>query len=143
MTHRPEWDEYFMGIAKHAASRATCNRKQVGAVLVRDRRILATGYNGSMRGHPHCDDAGHLMEDGHCVRTIHAEVNAVVAAAAVGTPTQEADCYVTASPCWNCFKLLGNAGIRRIVYGEQYRLDKNVINHARAHSWEGMGVLLL
>ena len=73
MRHRASWDEYFMRIAEEVASRATCDRKHVGAVIVRDKSILATGYNGSIRGLPHCDEEGHLMEDGHCVRTIHAE----------------------------------------------------------------------
>ena len=69
---RVSWDEYFMNIARTVATRATCDRKFVGAVLVRDRIILATGYNGSIRGLPHCDEDGHLMEDGHCIRTVHA-----------------------------------------------------------------------
>src|SRR5690606_2744344 len=81
---RVGWDEYFMGIARQVASRSTCDRKHVGAVIVRDRMILATGYNGSIRGIAHCDDEGHLMEDGHCVRTVHAEANAIVQAARNG-----------------------------------------------------------
>ena len=73
---RPTWDKYFMEIAKQVATRSTCERKQVGAVIVRDKNILSTGYNGSIRGLSHCDEVGHLMENGHCVRTIHAEINA-------------------------------------------------------------------
>jgi len=78
---RASWDEYFMAIARQVATRSTCDRKHVGAVVVKDRMILTTGYNGSIRGLPHCDDVGHLMEDGHCVRTTHAEANALVQAA--------------------------------------------------------------
>jgi dCMP deaminase len=118
---RVSWDEYFMNIAKTVATRATCDRKLVGAVLVRDRIILATGYNGAIRGLPHCDEEGHLMEDGHCVRTVHAEANAIVQAARAGVRIEGADVYVTASPCWGCFRLLANAGVKRIVFGEFYR----------------------
>ncbi len=118
---RVSWDQYFMNIARTVATRATCDRKFVGAVLVRDRIILATGYNGSIRGLPHCDEEGHLMEDGHCIRTVHAEANAIVQAARSGVRIDGADVYVTASPCWGCFRLLANAGIRRIVFGEFYR----------------------
>ena len=110
-----------MDIARVVASRATCDRKFVGSVLVRDRTILSTGYNGSIRGLPHCSEAGHMMEDGHCVATIHAESNAILQAARNGVVIAGATCYVTASPCWNCFKQIANAGIVRIVFGEFYR----------------------
>jgi dCMP deaminase len=118
---RVSWDEYFMNVARTVATRATCDRKFVGAVIVKDRIILATGYNGSIRGLPHCDEEGHLMEDGHCVRTVHAEANAIVQAARRGVSIDGADVYVTASPCWGCFRLLANAGVKRIVFGEFYR----------------------
>lgn len=121
---RPTWDEYFMSIARTCATRATCDRKHVGAVIVLDRSILATGYNGSVRGLPHCDDVGHLMEDGHCIRTIHAESNAITAAARAGVRVYGASIYVTASPCWLCFKMIVNAGIYEIVYDEFYRDEK-------------------
>ncbi len=124
MRTRASWDEYFMRIARDVATRATCDRKHVGAVIVRDRSILATGYNGSIRGLPHCDEDGHLMQDGHCVRTIHAEANAVIQAARNGVRIDASDIYVTASPCWSCFKMIGNAGIARIVYGEFYRDER-------------------
>lgn len=127
---RASWDEYFMNIAREVATRATCNRKHVGAVIVRDRSILATGYNGSIAGLPHCDDEGHLMEDGHCVRTIHAEANAVIQAARNGVRIDGGMIYVTASPCFGCFKLIANAGIRRIVYGEFYR-DQKIFDFAQ------------
>jgi dCMP deaminase len=121
---RVSWDEYFMNIAREVATRATCDRKHVGAVIVRDKIILATGYNGSIRGLPHCDEVGHLMEDGHCVRTVHAEANAIVQAARNGVRIDGAAIYVTASPCWSCFRLIANAGIARIVFGEFYRDPK-------------------
>jgi dCMP deaminase len=121
MRARSSWDDYFMNIARTVATRSTCDRKFVGAVIVRDRMILATGYNGSVRGLAHCDDEGHLMEDGHCVRTVHAEANAIVQAARAGVRIDGASIYVTASPCWGCFRLVANAGITRIVFGEFYR----------------------
>ena len=113
-----------MNIAHEVATRATCDRKHVGAVIVRERSILATGYNGSLRGLAHCDDEGHLMEDGHCVRTVHAEANAIVQAARNGVRIEGSTIYVTASPCWGCFRLIVNAGIVRIVFGEFYRDPK-------------------
>jgi len=118
---RKSWDEYFMAIAREVATRSTCDRKHVGAVIVREKMILATGYNGSIRGLPHCDDEGHLMEDNHCVRTVHAEANAIVQAARNGIRVEDAGIYVTASPCFGCFKLVANSGIHRIVFGEFYR----------------------
>ena len=121
---RASWDEYFMNIGREVASRSTCPRKSVGAVIVRDKTILSTGYNGSVRGLPHCDEAGCLLEDNHCVRTIHAEVNAIIQAAKNGTGIQSACIYITASPCWNCFKCIANAGLTRIVFGEFYRDDR-------------------
>ncbi len=113
-----------MNIAREVATRSTCDRKHVGAVIVRDKSILATGYNGSVRGLGHCDDEGHLMEDGHCVRTVHAEANAIVQAARNGMRIEGAGIYVTASPCWGCFRLVANAGLGRIVFGEFYRDPK-------------------
>ena len=127
---RASWDEYFMNIAREVSTRATCDRKHVGAVIVRDRSILATGYNGSIAGLPHCDEEGHLMEDGHCVRTIHAETNAVIQAARNGVRIDGGSIYVTASPCFGCFKVIANAGIKRICYGEFYR-DERIFDFAR------------
>jgi len=121
---RASWDDYFMSIAQVVATRSTCPRKYVGSVLVKNRTILSTGYNGSIRGMPHCSDVGHMMEDGHCVATIHAESNAILQAAKNGVMIDGAFCYVTASPCWSCFKQLANAGITRICYGEFYRDDR-------------------
>ena len=122
---RASWDEYFMNIAKVVSSRSTCDRKLVGAVIVRDRTILSTGYNGSVRGLPHCDEVGHMMEAGHCVATIHAEANAIIQAAKNGVLIDGGTVYVTASPCWNCFKHCANAGIVRICYGEFYRDERS------------------
>jgi dCMP deaminase len=119
-----------MDIATVVASRSTCDRKFVGSVIVRDRTILSTGYNGSIRGIPHCTEVGHMMEDGHCVATIHAESNAILQAAKNGVNIDGATCYVTASPCWNCFKHIANAGLRRIVYGEFYR-DPRIFEYAK------------
>jgi len=119
-----------MRIAGDVATRATCDRKHVGALLVRDRTILSTGYNGSIRGMPHCDDAGHMLENGHCVATIHAEANSILQAAKNGVRIEGADIYTTASPCWPCFKLIANSGLKRIVYGEFYR-DERIFDVAK------------
>lgn len=121
---RVSWDEYFMNIAQVVASRSTCDRKQVGAVIVRDKTILSTGYNGSVRGMPHCDEVGHWLENDHCIATIHAEQNAILQAAKNGVVIDKAMIYVTASPCWSCFKCLVNAGIERIVFQEFYRDER-------------------
>lgn len=129
MAERSSWDRYFMDIALQVATRATCDRKHVGAVLVRDRTILSTGYNGSIRGLPHCDEEGHMMENDHCVATVHAEANAIIQAAKNGVGIDGATIYTTASPCWPCFKLIANSGCRRIVFGEFYR-DPRVFEYA-------------
>ena len=121
---RPSWDEYFMNIAKQAATRSTCDRKSVGALIVKNNQILATGYNGSLKGSKHCDEIGHLMEGSHCVRTVHAEANAIVQAAYHGISINGSTLYTTASPCFNCFKLMVNSGIKRIIFGEFYRDEK-------------------
>ena len=130
MPQRVDWHTYFMNIARQAATRSTCDRKHVGAVIVRDRTILSTGYNGSIRGLAHCDDVGHVMEGGHCVATVHAEANAILQAAKNGVRIEGAELYTTASPCWSCFKLIANAGIRTIYFGEFYR-DQRSIEVAR------------
>ena len=119
-----------MNIAKEVATRSTCDRKYVGAVIVREKTILSTGYNGSIKGLPHCDEAGHEMVDDHCIRTTHAEANAIVQAAKNGVEINKSDIYVTASPCYNCFKLIANAGIKTIYYGEFYREDR-ILKHAK------------
>ena len=128
---RPGWDEYFMGVARAAARRSTCDRAQVGAVIDNDNQILSTGYNGSPTGQPHCFDVGHLMEDGHCIRTIHGEMNAVLMAARFGVAIKGAKIYVTHFPCYYCMKSLINAGIKEVCYAQAYRIDKRVKDMAR------------
>ena len=130
MARRVDWHTYFMNLAGQVATRSTCDRKHVGAVIVRDRTILSTGYNGSIRGMPHCDDVGHLIENDHCVATVHAEANAIIQAAKNGVMIDGAEIYTTASPCWNCFQLIANGGIRSIYYGEFYR-DKRSLELAK------------
>lgn len=110
-----------MSIAKEVSKRATCDRLHVGAVVVKDKRIVSTGYNGSVPGLPHCDVEGHLIENDHCVRTVHGEVNAILQAAKYGISVYRADIYVTHSPCRECFKEIVSSGIKKIVIGELYR----------------------
>ncbi|MDO8560535.1 MAG: cytidine/deoxycytidylate deaminase family protein [bacterium] len=120
--YRPSWDDYFMAIARLIATRSTCDRLSAGAVLVKDKRIISTGYNGSPPGLPHCDDEGHLLEEGHCVRTIHGEHNAILQAAAQGgTSTRGSTMYTKYSPCIHCCKYLVAAGMVRVVIGKIYR----------------------
>ena len=125
---RPDWDSYFMKIAFAVSERSTCDRALVGCVLVRDKRILTSGFNGSLSGQPHCDEVGHLLVEGHCVRTIHAETNAIIQAALHGVSTRDSTCYVTHFPCINCTKALINAGIVRLVYHFAYRVDENAMD---------------
>lgn len=126
---RPSWDEYFLEIAKVVGTRGTCDRGRNGAVLVKNRRILTTGYVGAPAGLPHCDVVGHLMNDvvnqdgsisKHCVRTTHAEQNAIIQAALHGVSTEGATLYVKFEPCFNCTKMIINAGIKRIVCLKKY-----------------------
>lgn len=108
---RLPFNEYFRDLARFVSSRATCHRRRVGAVIVRQNRILSTGYNGSPPGEPHCLGDGCEMEDGHCVRTVHAEANAIAAAARFGISLDGAEIYTTWPPCKTCAKLLKSAGI--------------------------------
>jgi len=133
MSNRQSWDEYFMRIATMVAERATCTRAKIGAVIVKDKNIIATGYNGSPAGHPHCTDVGCLVyvsrnpdgeEEENCFRTIHAEINAIAQAAKHGVEIDGADIYVTASPCYHCLKTLMNTGIKRICYLKPYKIDR-------------------
>ena len=117
---RPSWDDYFMQITFQVAKRSTCPRAAVGAVIVRDKRILTTGYNGAPTGLPHCTEAGCLMVNGHCVRTLHAEQNAIIQGALHGVDVSGSTVYVTHQPCLVCAKMIINAGIERVVYGGQY-----------------------
>jgi dCMP deaminase len=118
---RPSWDEYFMNIARAVASRSTCSRRSVGAIVAKDKRILATGYNGAPAGLRHCDHSGGGdLRDGHCARSTHAEQNAIVQAAKYGTSIDGSTMYCTAQPCLTCAKLLVNAGVRRVVFEGAY-----------------------
>ncbi|MBW2997437.1 AAA family ATPase [Candidatus Woesearchaeota archaeon] len=129
---RPTWDEYFMGIVDAVSKRATCDRGRTAVVIVKNKRMLATGYVGSPMGLPHCDNVGHKMkkiihEDGrisqHCVRTNHAEINAVALAARNGVSIDGATLYCKLAPCYTCAKMIINAGIRRIVCQKRYHGD--------------------
>jgi dCMP deaminase len=115
-----------MGIALQVARRSTCDRARVGAIIVKDRRILTTGYNGSPAGLPHCDEIGHLILAGHCVRTLHAEQNAIIQAALHGVGVAGSTMYVTHQPCLTCAKMIINAGIRRVVFAGHYP-DANAV----------------
>ena len=117
---RPSWDEYFLEIAKVVAKRSTCDRAHVGAVIAKNKVILSTGYNGAPRGLAHCVDVGHEIIDGHCIRTAHAEANAIAQAAKNGTQIEGASIYLTNSPCYDCFKIMVNAGIKEVIYGNFY-----------------------
>lgn len=119
---RPSWDDYFLEMTKLTAARATCPRRRVGALLVQpDRKsVIASGYNGAVRGQAHCDDVGCLMVDGHCVRAVHAELNALIQCAVYGVPCEGATLYVTDFPCVHCAKALIQAGVRKIVYLAPY-----------------------
>lgn len=127
---RPSWDQTFLAHARETARRSTCLRKQVGAVLTVSNRIVAAGYAGAARGRPHCIDPGVGCLTGPdgtgCVRTVHAEINAVLNAALNGVSTDGATLYCTLSPCMSCLLMLCNAGIERIVYSERYRIFDEV-----------------
>jgi dCMP deaminase len=126
---RPSWDEYFIQLANVVASRSTCDRGRSGSVIVKEKRILCTGYVGSPPGMPHCDEVGHLLrkvvdEDGtvrqHCMRTIHAEQNAIIQAARFGIPLGGATLYCRMVPCGNCAKSIVGAGITKVVCEKEY-----------------------
>jgi dCMP deaminase len=140
---RPDWDTYFLKIAQVVGERSTCERAHVGCVLVVDKRILTAGYNGSPAGQEHCDDVGHLLVNGHCVRTIHAETNAIIQAALHGVSTRGSTCYVTHYPCINCTKVLINAGITRLVFQTAYNIDPIAISFLQAAGVEELHVPVL
>ena len=117
---RPSWDEYFLKLAMLASERATCPRMHCGCVIVKERYVLSTGYNGSLPGLEHCEDAGCLIVDNHCVRTNHAEMNAITQAAKHGVSLDGATAYVTNTPCTTCAKALVGAGIRNVVVFSDY-----------------------
>jgi dCMP deaminase len=130
VSDRPTWHQYFLTITRNVAERSTCTRAKVGAVIVRDKNILATGYNGAPAGLPHCLDVGCLVytsrtpsgeNEENCFRTIHAEINAIAQAAKNGASIRDADIYITHTPCIHCVKVLINTGIRRIFYEREYK----------------------
>ena len=125
---RPQWDDYFMALARIIATRSTCDRLRAGAVLVKDNRIISTGYNGSPPGLPHCDgEEGHLMEEGHCIRTIHSEHNCLLQAAKMpGASTEGSTLYTKSSPCMHCCKYIVACGVKRIVLGKIYRAEQAI-----------------
>lgn len=118
---RIEWDQFFMAQCFLISTRSTCTRLAVGATIVRDKRIIAGGYNGSIAGGDHCIDKGCYVIDNHCVRTIHAEMNAILQCAKFGVPTEGAEIYVTHFPCLQCTKAIIQAGIKVIYYAEDYK----------------------
>jgi len=144
MYKRPNWDEYFIGIMEGVAKRATCDRGRSGAVIARDNVILSTGYVGAPKGSPHCDDVGHLLkeiknEDGtidkHCMRTAHAEANAICMAAKTGVSIDGATMYCRMVPCRNCAMLIANSGIKRVVaqnnyHGSSAKESKEILKRA-------------
>lgn len=119
-SHRPSWDNYFLKLAMLVSERSTCPRMHCGCVLVRDKQILSTGYNGSIPGGVHCEDEGCLVVDNHCIRTIHAEMNAILQCSTHGISTAGATAYVTNMPCTNCAKALIAAKIKEIVIFSDY-----------------------
>lgn len=121
MNKRIPWDQYFMSQSLVLSLRSTCTRLTVGATIVRDRRIISGGYNGSVSGDDHCIDEGCYLENGHCIRTIHAEMNALLQCAKFGVQTEGAEIYVTHFPCLPCTKMLIQAGIKKIHYLHDYR----------------------
>lgn len=126
---RPSWDEYFLKIVAMVGSRGTCDRFRGGCVITRDKRIMATGYAGSPMGLAHCDEVGHEMHtvthnDGttsrHCIRTVHAEQNAICEAARMGIALEGGTLYCQMTPCYTCAKMIINAGIKRVVCAKDY-----------------------
>ncbi|UUM13195.1 cytidine/deoxycytidylate deaminase family protein [Clostridiaceae bacterium HFYG-1003] len=125
LKERQDWPHYFMNLARLAAERSTCDRANVGAIIVnKENRIVATGYNGSVgRKTPHCSEVGHAMRDGHCIATQHAELNCISYCAKEGIPVRDCTIYVTHFPCLNCTKAIIQSGITKIYYKVGYRMD--------------------
>lgn len=133
---RPDWDRYFLDLCEAVARRATCDRGKSGCVIVKDKRIMTTGYVGAPAGLPHCDEVGHDMRkvfdnDGnvtqHCVRTLHAEQNAIIQAARFGIPLEGATLFCKMTPCRTCAMMIINAGIKRVVCEKRYHADADSI----------------
>jgi dCMP deaminase len=130
---RPSWDVYFLDLAARAAMRSTCPRASVGCILTIDRRIVVSGFNGAISGDDHCADVGCDMVGGHCLRTVHAEINAIADAARRGVAVAGATAYVTHAPCIHCAKALLSAGVQRIVYVRSYDDGANM-DYLGAHA---------
>jgi dCMP deaminase len=138
---RCDWDSYWMTMAHVVATRSTCSRgpelrlcpgrRGTGAVLVAGNTVIATGYNGSPPGLPHCDDVGHEMVDGHCQRVVHSETNAVLQCARLGIAALGSTCYVTTLPCYKCLKELARVGVYRILYDASYGDGECLLSKAR------------
>ncbi|GEK33312.1 ComE operon protein 2 [Kurthia sibirica] len=124
---RITWNQFFMAQSHLLALRSTCTRLSVGATIVRDKRIIAGGYNGSISGDDHCIDKGCYVVDNHCVRTVHAETNALLQCAKYGTPTNGADLYVTHFPCLPCSKTIIQAGIKNLYYAKDYKNNEYAV----------------
>ncbi|MEJ2242292.1 MAG: cytidine/deoxycytidylate deaminase family protein [Candidatus Bathyarchaeota archaeon] len=133
---RPDWDKYFLDLCEAVSKRATCDRGKAGCVIVKDKRIMTTGYVGSPAGLPHCDESGHdmrrvLNENGtvsqHCVRTLHAEQNAIIQAAKFGIPIKDSTLYCKMTPCRRCAMIIITSGIKRVVCEKHYHADKDTI----------------
>ena len=144
MSERLSWDQYFLTITRQVAERSTCKRAKVGAVIVRDKNILATGYNGAPAGMPHCIDVGCLIyqsktpngdTEENCFRTIHAEMNAIAQAAKNGSTIKDASIYITHTPCIHCLKVLVNTGIKNIYYEKPYKLHtlEEILRTTKVH----------
>lgn len=133
MTNRIPWDQYFMAQSLLISTRSTCTRLAVGATIVRNKRVISGGYNGSVSGDVHCSDEGCKVVDGHCVRTVHAEANAILQCAKFGASTEGADIYVSYFPCLQCTKMIIQSGIKNVYYLHDYRTSeyaKELIRHA-------------
>lgn len=136
---RINWHDYFMSQTQLLSLRSTCERLKVGATIVKDNRVISSGYNGSVSGEDHCIDVGCLVEGGHCIRTIHAEMNALLQCSKFGVSTEGASIYVTHFPCVHCSKSLVQSGIKNIYYSEDYKnheyalylFDKNGIHYEK------------
>jgi dCMP deaminase len=147
MSERLSWDQYFMTITRQVAERSTCTRAKVGAVIVRDKNILATGYNGAPAGMPHCTDVGCLIYESktpngdteqNCFRTIHAEMNAIAQAAKNGASIKDGAIYITHTPCIHCLKVLVNTGIKEIYYEKPYKLHTldELLRYTQVHLYK-------
>ena len=141
MSKRPTWEEYFFKIATTTAERSTCPRLSVGAVIVKDNQIISTGYNGSVSGSQHCEDVGCFMVSGSCVRTVHAEQNAILTASKQGINLKDSVIYVTHEPCYNCIKYIIQSGIKTVYYKNPY--DSEVTSELKQQILKDTGLEMI